>query len=168
MLSSEPGSQLDSVVPEMGEMLSTDRGMLWFDRGRGRAVKSLNKQVWTKSCGDLWGHPWVHVEDWGRRTGLEPWRSGRKGERCETEKSSSVPSLKCHLVWLSNSSRRSASVVSDSLQPHGLRHTSFPVLHHLPEFALTHVHWVGDAIRPSHPLLSPSPAFTLSQHQSLF
>ena len=30
-----------------------------------------------------------------------------------------------------------------------------PVLHHLPEFAQTHVHWVGDAIQPSHPLLSP-------------
>ena len=33
----------------------------------------------------------------------------------------------------------------------------FPVLHHLPEFAQTHVHWVSDTIQPSHPLLSPSP-----------
>ena len=33
---------------------------------------------------------------------------------------------------------------------------SFPVYHHLPELAQTHVHWVGDAIRPSHPLSSPS------------
>ena len=32
-----------------------------------------------------------------------------------------------------------------------------PVLHQLPEFTQTHVHWVGDAIQPSHPLLSPSP-----------
>ena len=32
-----------------------------------------------------------------------------------------------------------------------------PVLHHLPEFAQTCVHWVGDAIQPSHPLSSPSP-----------
>ena len=31
----------------------------------------------------------------------------------------------------------------------------FPVLHHLPEFAQTHVHWVGDAIQPSHALSSP-------------
>ena len=31
-----------------------------------------------------------------------------------------------------------------------------------------HVHWVGDAIQPSHPLLSPSPALNLSQHQGLF
>ena len=32
-----------------------------------------------------------------------------------------------------------------------------PVHHQLPEFAQTHVHWVGDAIQPSHPLSSPSP-----------
>ena len=40
----------------------------------------------------------------------------------------------------------------------------FPVLHYFPEFAQTHVHWVGDAIQPSHPLL-PTSAFYLSQHQ---
>ena len=45
----------------------------------------------------------------------------------------------------------------------------FPVLHYLPEFAQTHVHWVHDAIQPSHPLPPPSPpALYLSQHQSLF
>ena len=45
----------------------------------------------------------------------------------------------------------------------------FPVLHLLLEFAQAHVHWVRDAIQPSHPL-SPSspPAFSLSQHQGLF
>ena len=42
------------------------------------------------------------------------------------------------------------------------------VLHYLPEFAQTHVHWVSDAIQPSRPLSSPSPpAFNLSQHQGL-
>ena len=47
--------------------------------------------------------------------------------------------------------------------------SGFPVLHHLPEFAQTHVHWVADAIQPSHPLSSPSPpAFNLSQHPGLF
>ena len=41
-----------------------------------------------------------------------------------------------------------------------------PVHHQLLEF--THVHWVGDAIQPSHPLSSPSPpALNLSQHQGL-
>ena len=44
----------------------------------------------------------------------------------------------------------------------------FPVLHHFPEFAQTHVRWVVDDIQPSHLLLSPSPAFSLSQHQGLF
>ena len=41
----------------------------------------------------------------------------------------------------------------------------FLVLHYLPEFAQIHVHCVSDAIQPSHPLLPPSPAFNLSQHQ---
>ena len=41
--------------------------------------------------------------------------------------------------------------------------------HQLPEFIQTQVHWVGDAIQPSHPLPSPSPpAFKLSQHHGLF
>ena len=44
-----------------------------------------------------------------------------------------------------------------------------PVLHQLLELAQTHVHRVGDAIQPSHPLSTPSPpAFNLSQHQGLF
>ena len=43
------------------------------------------------------------------------------------------------------------------------------VHHQLLEFIQTHVHWVGDAIQPSHPLLSPSPpALNPSQHQGLF
>ena len=131
----------------------------------------------------------------------------------------------------------SHSVVSDSLQPHGLQHTSFPILqqfleltqthvykfilihfndssyrlekyssftkhihpektyqfssvaqscltlcdpmdcstpglpvhHQLPESTQTHVHGVGDAIQPSHPLSSPSPpAPNPYQHQGLF
>ena len=44
-----------------------------------------------------------------------------------------------------------------------------PVHHQLLEFTQTHVHWVSDAIQPSHPLSSPSPpAPNPSQHQSLF
>ena len=44
-----------------------------------------------------------------------------------------------------------------------------PVHHQLPEFIQTHIHWVSDAIQPSHPLSSPSPpALNPSQHQSLF
>ena len=52
------------------------------------------------------------------------------------------------------------SVVSNSLQPHGLQYTVFPVHQ-------THVHGAGDAIQPSHLLLSPSPpAFNLSLQSS--
>ena len=44
-----------------------------------------------------------------------------------------------------------------------------PVHHQLPEFTETHVHWVSDAIQPSHPVSSPPPpAPNPSQHQSLF
>ena len=60
----------------------------------------------------------------------------------------------------------SRSVMSDSLWLHELQHVS---PHHLPELAQTHVHWVSDAVQPSHPLSSPSPhALNLSQHQGLF
>ena len=44
-----------------------------------------------------------------------------------------------------------------------------PVHHQLPEFTQTHVHWVNDVMKPSHPLSSPSPPTpNPSQHQSLF
>ena len=54
---------------------------------------------------------------------------------------------------------------------HPMNHSTpgLPIHHQLPEFTQTHVHWVNDAIQPSHPLLSPSlPSFNLSQHQGLF
>ena len=61
------------------------------------------------------------------------------------------------------------SGIPDSLWPHGLQHASFPVHHQLPGFAQTQVHWVTDAIQPSHPLSSTSPpTFNPSQHQGLF
>ena len=60
----------------------------------------------------------------------------------------------------------SHSVLSSSLRTHGL---PLSVHHQLPELTETHVHWVSDAIQPSHPLSSPSlPTFSLSQHQGLF
>ena len=54
---------------------------------------------------------------------------------------------------------------------HPMNHSTpgLHVHHQLPEFTQAHVHWVGDAIQPSHPLSSPSPpALKLSQHQGLF
>ena len=66
---------------------------------------------------------------------------------------SSVQSLSC--VWLCDSMNRGTP--------------GLPVHHQLPESTQTHVHWVGDAIQPSPPPLSPStPALNLSQHQGPF
>ena len=92
--------------------------------------------------------------------------------------------LQQHLLWmgislaLTNSSATSQHSVRFSLvtqlcptlcDPMDCSTPGLPVHHQLPELAQTHVHWVGDAIQPSHPLSSPSPsAFSLSQHQGLF
>ena len=63
----------------------------------------------------------------------------------------------------------SCSVVSHSLRPMNCSTPGLSVHHQLPESTQTHVHCVGNAIQPFHPLLSPSPpAFNLSQHQGLF
>ena len=69
------------------------------------------------------------------------------------------------LIHIFSSVAQSCSTLCDSMN-----HSTpgLPVHHPLPEFTQTHVHWVGDAIQPSHPLLSPPPAFNLSQHQGLF
>ena len=78
--------------------------------------------------------------------------SGRETMPRRRPLGSSVQSLSC--VWLCDPMDCSAP--------------GFPVLHYLPEFAETHVHWVDDAIQPSYSLSSPSPpAFSLSQHQGL-
>ena len=63
----------------------------------------------------------------------------------------------------------SRSVCPTLCDPMNRSMPGLPVHHQLPESTQTHVHRVGDAIQPSHPLLSPSPpALNLSQHQGLF
>ena len=63
----------------------------------------------------------------------------------------------------------SCSVVSALCNPMDCSIPGSPVLHHLPKFAQTHLHRVGDTIQTSYLLSSPSPpAFNLSQHQGLF
>ena len=52
--------------------------------------------------------------------------------------------------------------------PMDCRMSGHPVPHHLLEFVQIHVHWISDAIQPSHPLLPSFPAFSLCQHQGLF
>ena len=56
----------------------------------------------------------------------------------------------------------SHSVVSHSLQPHGLQHARLPCPLPILGLTQTHVHWVGDNIKPSHPLSSPSPSILSS------
>ena len=65
-------------------------------------------------------------------------------------------SFLCHTAT-SHSVQFSCSVMSNSLRPQNCSTPGLPVHHQLPEITQTHVHRVGDAIQPSHPLSSPSP-----------
>ena len=87
-----------------------------------------------------------------------------------TEKGETCPQARCTVViWSVSSVQFICSVASDSLRPMDCSMPGLPVHHQLPKFTQIHVHWVGDAIQPSHPLSSPSPpALNLSQHQGLF
>ena len=84
--------------------------------------------------------------------------------------------LKCYSPFLTISHECGSLQFSSVAQPcptlcNPMNHRcapGLPVHHQLPEFTQTHVHRVGDAIQPSHPLLFPSPALNPSQHQSLF
>ena len=72
----------------------------------------------------------------------------------------------CLYIYTQFSSVQSRPTLCD---PMNRSTPGLPVHHQLPEFTQTHVHRVGDAIQPSHPLSSPSPpAFNLSKHQGLF
>ena len=80
-------------------------------------------------------------------------------------------------VTIKNIKRTSSSVQFSSVaqscltlcDPMDCSMPGFPVHHQLPQFTQTHVHQVGDAIQPSHPLSSPSPpTFNLFHHQGLF
>ena len=83
---------------------------------------------------------------------------------CQLE-STHILSINLHLYIIISSVTKSCL----TLQPLGLQQTDFPVLNHFPKFAQTHVHRVGNAIQPSHPLSSPFPStFSHFQHQGLF
>ena len=73
------------------------------------------------------------------------------------------------LLSIISSVHFSRSVMPNSLQPMDCNTPDLPVHHQFPAPAQTHVHRVGDAIQPSHPLSSPSPhAFNLSQPSGSF
>ena len=88
---------------------------------------------------------------------------GERRDRCSIGEVRASP---CSLLIICCSVSKSCPTLCDSMD---CSTPSFPVLHYLPEFAQTPVHWVGDATQPSYSLSSPSPpALNLSQHQSLF
>ena len=91
--------------------------------------------------------------------------------------SSKASILRCSAFFIVQLSHPYSSVKFSSVTKscptlwHPMNHSmpGLPVHHQLPESTQTHVHFVGDAIQPSHPLSSPSPpALNLSQRQGLF
>ena len=80
--------------------------------------------------------------------------------------------LSCRVVVYLTTSVQFSSVAQSCLNlcdPMNHSTPGLPAHHQLPEFTQTHVHWVSDAIQPSHPLSSPfPPALNPCQHQSLF
>ena len=83
-----------------------------------------------------------------------------------------IPSLHVFVHFQAKMMKEFSSVAQSCLILHDPLDCStpdLPVHLQLPEVTQTHVHWVGDAIQPSHPLSSPSPpTFSLSQHKGLF
>jgi len=109
----------------------------------GQAPYSQQKQEWELTVDQIM-NSFLPNSDWN-------WRKWGK--------------LLDHSVQFSSLAQPSLTICD----PMNCRMPGLPVNHQLPEFTQTHVHLVGDAIQPSHPLSSPSPpAVNLSQHQGLF
>ena len=89
-------------------------------------------------------------------------RKGWQRERGSTMCTSPSP------VWIQITCFLVAKSYPTLCDPMDCSTPGFAVLHRFPEFAQIHVHWVGDAIQTSHPLLPPSPALNRSLHQGLF
>ena len=138
----------------------------------------LEKEMATHSSILAWKIPWT--EEPGGLQRVEHNRATSLSHTCaHTHQPIAFKNLNgipfivlCDLKFSFNNSlsvQFSCSVMSNSLQPHGLQHTRPPCPLPTSGFYLTHVHWVSDAIQPSHPLSSPSPpALNLSQHQGFF
>ena len=107
----------------------------------GRKVRQRSERHFRKICGRILFTSWI----W--------WQRIKRNENASI--------LRCFVVHCSVS--QSCPTLCDRSTP------GFPVLHHLLEFAKSHVHWVIDAIQPFYPLSPTSPpALNLLQHQSLF
>ena len=90
---------------------------------------------------------------------------------CDPRRGRTSPTIKyAFLPTTENPMNRGVAQLCPTLcDPMNRSTPGFLVHHQLPESTQIHVHWFGDAIKPFHPLSSPSPpAFNLSQHQGLF
>ena len=136
----------------------------------------LEKEMATYSSTLAWKIPWME----------EPGRSQRVGHSWVTSLCYTIPQAKGGIWWRQskgidipsyeidkgqgcNQFSSVAQLCLTLCESMDCRMTGLSVHYQLLEFTQTHVHWVGDAIQPSHPLSSPSPpTFNLSQHQGLF
>ena len=136
----------DAETGHMNTMGQTMRSDGLWDWRRYPTVCKAESQVGTCCVAQgaqlraLWWSGWVG------------WRSQRVGIYVKVQFSSVLSLSRVRLCDL-----------MDSSMP------GLPVHHQLPELTQTHIHWVSDAIQPSHPMSSPSPpTYNLSQHQGLF
>ena len=134
-----------------------------FSCQSGRKWKSLSHV-------QLFGTPWTYTVHGILQARILEWVAypfsrGSSWSRNQTGVSWIAHTFFTNWVMRETPVAKSSPTLHDSMDciPPG-----FPVPHHLPDFAQVHVHCIGDAIQPSHPLLPPSPAFSLSQHQGLF
>ena len=119
-----------------------------------------------------WGGKWKAVSK-GRRYMYTYGRFVLRFDRKQQNSVKQLSLIKNEFLkkWFFNCSS-SSSVTQSCLtlcDPMNCSTPGLPFHHQILEIAQTHVHWVGDAIWPSHPLSSPSPpTLNLCQHQGLF
>ena len=124
-------------------------------------ITEINLGVFCKWCAALIGIMWFF------KTENNSWKMPESTKHKFPSTYMVVAFLKIQGIFSSVQFSRSA--VSDSLQPHGLQHARPPCPSPTLVVYPAHVHWVGDAIQPSHPLSSPSPpAPNPSQPRGLF
>ena len=148
---------------EPGTVLSSLKYITSFDLHNSRGLILLSFFCWWPKSGFETSRIWQKF----------PWKMAKLGFQFLTlsfhnisyhTNLSSPKYFCCYMLF--SSVAQSCSTLCD---PMNCSTPGLPVHHQLPDFTQTHVHRVGDAIQPSHPLSSPSPpAPNPSQHQSLF
>ena len=135
-----------------------------FKYGDNGSLPGCYKDKWRESCSVMSGSLWplwavAHQAPLSMGFSRQEYWSGLPFP---------MSFIKCK-CWVNGQIRSVAQSCLTLCDPMNRSTPGLPVYHQLPEFTQTHVHWVSDAIQPSHPLSSPSPpAPNPSQHQSLF